>query len=185
MFFEAITRGRALQVDFDEFYIPRLDDPELAGWLDYFDQLKNYNRKEYLNETKWRRAREEALKRDGGVCIYPHSDHSKRLQVHHMQPLRYGGDPYARWNLATVCQGIHVHLHPGMEEAYRKFRNGNKKAFLEYAIYESTLPKYIPPKEALILRGVVIEKERSFRIKLNEYQRDQRGSQIRHNTQSK
>lgn len=163
---EAIDRGRSMQMDYDEFFNPIVDDPILANWLDHFDQLKNYRREEYLDERKWKKARMAALERDGGKCLFPDTHHSHRIQVHHLQPLRYGGDAYGRWNLASVCLTHHIPLHPGMGRAYEKFKAGNKNAFHEYAIFEGSLPRYEPPKEALILRGIVIEKERAGRIHL-------------------
>lgn len=174
MHWEAITRGRALQMDFDEFYVPRLDDQTLADWLEDHDTLVNYSRNERLNPKKWKEARATALDRDNNHCIWPSEWHSKRNSVHHVVPLYAGGDPYALGNLATLCDPhCHVQFHPGMAEAYENFRNGDKDAFHKFSRETHRTRSYIPPREADILKGMVMERtsnylvaKRSARIKL-------------------
>jgi len=58
----------------------------------------------------WTRARERALARDHGRCTVGRllgGDCNGALHVHHLVPLKEGGDPYALENLSTTCASHH------------------------------------------------------------------------------
>ena len=62
-----------------------------------------------LNSRRWHAARRAALKRDGYRCRNCHRP--GRLQVHHVRPLRDGGEPYLLSNLETYCRDCHINRH--------------------------------------------------------------------------
>ena len=58
---------------------------------------------------RWRETRRLALARDGHRCRSCGS--AGRLEVHHVRPLRDGGEPYDLSNLQTKCRSCHVREH--------------------------------------------------------------------------
>lgn len=159
MIVDAIRQHRYLrEADLRE---PR-DTDQLAGWLEKYEVVKDYDRKEVLNPRRWQATRPQALERDNYTCLYPAEYHSKRLQIHHIEPLHAGGDPYGLWNLATLCLLCHALMHPGLAEAYASFRDGNRQAFVEFAHMEHAKKVYEPPPQAYIVRGIVIERMRNY-----------------------
>ena len=59
--------------------------------------------------TTWKRARAAARERDGYRCRG--CGKAGRLEVHHIQPLRRGGEPFDLKNLQTLCRRCHVKAH--------------------------------------------------------------------------
>lgn len=162
MIIEAIRIGRFVN---ENDFLPVTDTDQLARWFDKHETVKDYHRKEVLNEKRWKKVRLQVLKRDRYECAYPDSHHSKRLQVHHLEPLHSGGDPYALWGLVTLCAIHHALMHPGLTEAYEEFRKGNKQAFTKYIEEEHQRKTYDPTPQAHIVRGIVIERERHANLK--------------------
>lgn len=62
-----------------------------------------------LNQAHWRRVRWAVLRRDGFRC--QKCGKAGRLEVHHVQALEAGGDPYDLGNLAAICRSCHIGLH--------------------------------------------------------------------------
>jgi 5-methylcytosine-specific restriction endonuclease McrA len=59
---------------------------------------------------RWRRVRVQALARDGEACTVSRllgGSCSGPLHVHHLIPVRDGGDPYDLANVATACASHH------------------------------------------------------------------------------
>lgn len=60
---------------------------------------------------KWRIARDQAKARDGYQCraimLGKRCTETEKLQVHHIQSLRNGGEPYDLDNLVTLCPKHH------------------------------------------------------------------------------
>lgn len=68
----------------------------------------------FYRDKKWKRARAHALARDGHRCQAfiggVQCDRENDLTVHHIQPLRNGGEPFELWNLVTLCRPHHEQL---------------------------------------------------------------------------
>ena len=62
---------------------------------------------------KWRRARENALARDGHACV--RCGASENLEAHHVMPLREGGSPTAVSNLISLCASCHRRVEASRE----------------------------------------------------------------------
>jgi len=66
----------------------------------------------FYESPKWKRAREEALKRDGRECQSCGAGADEyRLHVHHIEPISEGGPPFDPENLVTLCPGCHGKKH--------------------------------------------------------------------------
>jgi len=59
--------------------------------------------------SAWKRARREALERDGYLCHTCNS--ADDLIVHHVIEISPGMDPYNVDNLQTLCRGCHAREH--------------------------------------------------------------------------
>ena len=73
-----------------------------------------------LSSRKWSRIRKQILTRDGYRCRG--CEKAGRLQVHHVQPLYKGGEPYDPANLVTLCGPCHKIEHslpPSLWQEYR------------------------------------------------------------------
>ena len=57
----------------------------------------------------WKRARREALERDGYLCTRCKA--TEDLIVHHVVEIAPGVDPYEVGNLQTLCRGCHAREH--------------------------------------------------------------------------
>ena len=62
------------------------------------------------NTNEWKRVSREARQRDGWRCTCFGED-ALPLQVHHVQPCRWGGAAFALENLRSVCQPCHDAVH--------------------------------------------------------------------------
>ena len=61
------------------------------------------------NLRKWTICRQRALFRDGHRCTK--CGKSGRLEVHHIQPLVDGGEPFDLINLESLCVPCHLGAH--------------------------------------------------------------------------
>jgi len=78
----------------------------------FIDGLAN-SRYRKLNKRKYRKVREEVLKRDGEKCVRCKCK-SDILHVHHIIPLRIDPDrAYDLENLMTVCPLCHIQIERG------------------------------------------------------------------------
>ena len=57
--------------------------------------------------TTWQRIRTLARRRDNGCTAAHLGDCRGRLEVHHLQAISKGGDPYNLDNITTLCQHHH------------------------------------------------------------------------------
>ena len=58
-----------------------------------------------VDRRKWARLRREVLDRDGWRCVQ--CERRGRLEVDHIQPMRFGGAVYDLENLQTLCRQHH------------------------------------------------------------------------------
>lgn len=63
------------------------------------------NGRKITQTHRWRKIREKAIKRDNGRCQICGGD--SNLHVHHMKPMKDGGEPFDMNNLVTVCESCH------------------------------------------------------------------------------
>ena len=74
-----------------------------------------------LKTIAWERARRRSLERDFYRCT--ECQNPGRLEVHHVQALRAGGQPYTLANLRTLCRACHIELHrPDVPEWAARWR---------------------------------------------------------------
>ena len=74
-----------------------------------------------LKTIAWANARRRALERDFYRCTACHKP--GRLEVHHVEALTAGGDPYKVSNLRSLCTACHVDLHrPDVPEWAARWR---------------------------------------------------------------
>ena len=68
-----------------------------------------------VNRQKWARVRRTALEKAGYRCS--RCSKAGRLEVHHVQHLKDGGQPFDLNNLAVLCRNCHIHTHkPSMSD---------------------------------------------------------------------
>jgi 5-methylcytosine-specific restriction endonuclease McrA len=76
-----------------------------------------------LRGPRWKRARAAVQARDGGRCqLEEQGECYGRLEVHHLVPVRSGGDPYDLGNLVVVCRGHHEAIEKRHREERRRAR---------------------------------------------------------------
>ena len=69
-------------------------------------------RKEIYSTRRWRRIRGDILERDGWQCTKcGQAKPDFLLEVHHVKPIREGGDYWEYENLATLCRACHRAAH--------------------------------------------------------------------------
>lgn len=162
MFYEAFLASRGTQYEDqgDDFH--PTDSFVVANWLDEHETIQDYDRSKRLKAREWKEAKAIVTQRDGFNCIFPDTWHNRSLQDHHLVPLHAGGEPTALSNLARLCTRHHILMHPGLGRAYDEFQKGNKEAFHEFAREEHKRKTYDPPKEADILKGMVMERTMNY-----------------------
>ena len=64
---------------------------------------------EKLSARRWARVRREVFWRDGYRCTT--CGKPGRLEAHHTDRLRDGGDPYDMATITTTCRSCHTALH--------------------------------------------------------------------------
>ena len=78
-----------------------------------------------LEGPRWEKARRDALEAAGWRC--ERCGIAGALEVHHVEPLAAGGDPYALDNLTVLCRRCHIDAHRRQvserEEAWRDLVN--------------------------------------------------------------
>lgn len=62
-----------------------------------------------LHPSRWRLVRRAALKRAKWRC--EDCGRAGAMEVHHLQPLRAGGDPYDLAGLIVLCRPCHLDTH--------------------------------------------------------------------------
>lgn len=65
--------------------------------------------------SRWKRKRQEILRRDGYVCVEckKYGRFREAFTVHHIKPVEvYPELAYINSNLESVCQACHNRLHP-------------------------------------------------------------------------
>ena len=60
-----------------------------------------------MDSYRWRKVRAAARRRDGGCLLRDDGRCQGRIEVHHIQRVTQGGEPYALSNLATLCRRHH------------------------------------------------------------------------------
>ncbi len=62
---------------------------------------------------RWGTVRARALARDGGLCVQCCAEGRTTLAeiVHHLAPIRDGGDPWSLENCESVCRACHMAEH--------------------------------------------------------------------------
>jgi len=73
--------------------------------------------------TTWQRIRTLARRRDNGCTQAHHGDCRGRLEVHHLQAISRGGDPYDLNNITTLCQ----HHHRTLERTKADGKGGHHR----------------------------------------------------------
>ena len=70
-------------------------------------------RREVYATPRWRYTRHTALERDGHLCVRCARDGFTMPAdiVHHVRPIRDGGDPWAMSNLESLCRSCHERTH--------------------------------------------------------------------------
>lgn len=74
---------------------------------------RHYTRRErqkIYQSARWRRLRLAILDRDGRRCRKCGA--AGRLEVHHVEPIKYGGALFAPDNLLTMCRTCHFRAEP-------------------------------------------------------------------------
>ena len=66
---------------------------------------------EPINRRRWADVRRAALDRDNWRCR--ECGKAGRLEVHHVQALEHGGEPYELSNTRTLCREHHLRIHGG------------------------------------------------------------------------
>jgi len=137
--------------------IKETEDDHLERWLNAIENRGARN-DDPLKESE----RQAILKRDGTRCVYPDCDTpTYRLQIHHLRHREFGGgnDPY---NLATVCLHHHAAMHPGLNDAFDKFRKGDKNAFKEYVENNKRFREQPVTRIGDVIKGIVYERQRQL-----------------------
>ncbi|MDE0002710.1 MAG: HNH endonuclease signature motif containing protein [Rhodospirillaceae bacterium] len=70
-------------------------------------------RKEIYSTPRWVALRQQAFERDGHICVNCAKDGrtTGAVLVHHIKPIRQGGDPWALKNLRSLCRSCHEAEH--------------------------------------------------------------------------
>ena len=64
----------------------------------------------FRDSYRWKKLRKEILRRDGYECQYCGA--TERLEVHHMWPIRIGGQIWNPGNCITLCKQCHKGIDP-------------------------------------------------------------------------
>ncbi len=72
-----------------------------------------------LTGSQWQKARKAVRARDGEFCQFEDETCYGRLEVHHIVPVREGGEPFELENLAVVCRGHHQQIEAKHRAARR------------------------------------------------------------------
>ena len=87
-------------------------------------------RREVYLTPRWRAIRATVLADAGHLCALCICSDGRTIgatEVHHMRPIREGGDPFARENLIALCRNCHLAAHEKPERpasaAWRKLVN--------------------------------------------------------------
>ena len=74
-------------------------------------------RREIYQTKRWRLLRLEVQKQAGCLCESCAREGRTRLGsvVHHVRPIRSGGDPWDRNNLELVCKECHKDIHDQLD----------------------------------------------------------------------
>ena len=70
-----------------------------------------------LHSPEWRRVRELVRQRHGDACAMADGACVGRLEVHHLVPVRDGGEPFDPDNCAVVCRHHHEVIERGARAA--------------------------------------------------------------------
>ena len=65
----------------------------------------SWRKGEPINRTRWRAVRLKALDRDNWGCVQ--CGRKGRLEVDHITPLDWGGEPFDLTNVQTLCRPCH------------------------------------------------------------------------------
>ena len=70
-------------------------------------------RRELYSTGRWRALRDDTLSRDGWLCVVCLREGRTvgAEIVHHIRPVREGGDPWAPGNLESLCRRCHEAAH--------------------------------------------------------------------------
>lgn len=82
---------------------------EHPSWKGGENRENGYYYYKWRSSSKWKKARKEALERDGFECI--DCGKEKDLHVHHKKPVSKGGEKYLLDNLVTLCKKHHYDRH--------------------------------------------------------------------------
>lgn len=75
-----------------------------------------------LTSSNWQKARKAVRARDGDRCQLDEDGTCYgRLEVHHLVPVREGGEPFDLDNLAVVCRGHHQQIEAKHRAARRAY----------------------------------------------------------------
>ena len=72
-----------------------------------------HERRTVYATKRWGLLRFEALARDGGLCVRCRAEGRTILAelVHHLRPIRDGGNPWSLENCESVCRSCHADQH--------------------------------------------------------------------------
>ena len=78
-----------------------------------------------LNHHLWQTARRRAIKRADWRC--ERCTAPGRLEVHHIEPLHKGGEPFDMTNLQVLCRNCHIEVEHGEQSAAYREWDGRMK----------------------------------------------------------
>ena len=78
-------------------------------------------RREVYATKRWKALRAKVLLSAGHMCARCRREWRRSLAVlvHHVEPIRQGGDPWNESNLEPVCNACHEAAHAELEKAER------------------------------------------------------------------
>lgn len=77
---------------------------------EYKNTRTDYKEQRFYSSKEWQQVRAEKLKRSP-LCEYCYVEPA--VLVHHVVPIKQGGDPTSASNLKSICQRCHNRMHKG------------------------------------------------------------------------
>lgn len=100
----------------------KYDVEKKAKYKEYQARRKDKEVQAIYNGTTWKRVRKMALVKANGLCerCLDMNEITYADEVHHIKPIKDGGNPYKLTNLMCVCRSCHKVLHEEIDNKKKR-----------------------------------------------------------------